>query len=131
MRVLRNRIICCIFAVLMLFSGICLDNNKVDILFASAPVHKTNAVIDILDKDISENRSCTIDMLGIHNAASAVRAVKRSDFKVDIRISEILFCADLFTHNISVFHAVDTAELPELYYKTAVLGYIQSIDGKK
>lgn len=132
MRVLYNRIICCIFAVLMLFSGMCLDNNKADVLFASAPVHHATVVIDSLDKEISENQSCTIDMLGIRSVSSAIRAVKRSNFKMDTRISAVLFCADLYAHNISILRAVtDTTELPDLYYKTAVLNYIQSIDGKK
>ncbi len=116
----------------MLFSGMCVNDNKADIIFSSTPVHHATAVIDSLDKEISENQSCTIDMLGIRSISSAIRAVKRSNFKMDSRISVVLFCADLFTHNISVFRAVtDRAELPDLYYKTAVLSYIQSIDGKK
>lgn len=132
MRALYNRIMCCVFAVLMLFSGMCLDDNKADILFASAPISQATAVIDSLDKEISENQSCTIDMLGVRNVSSAIRAAKRSNFKMDTRMSAVLFCADLFTHNISILHAVtDTTELPDLYYKTAVLSYIQNIDGKK
>lgn len=132
MRVLYNRIICCVFAVLMLFSGMCVNDNKADIIFSSTPVHHATAVIDSFDKEITENRSCTIDMLGIRSISSAISVEKRSNFKMDTRMSTVLFCADLFAHNISVFRAVtDTTELPDLYYKTAVLSYIQSIDGKK
>ncbi len=132
MQISYRRIICLILAVLMLFSGICLDGNKADTVFASSPVGSSGSIIDSLEDEIIENQSCTIEMLGVRNASNIVKALRRSSLKIDVKMSVILFCAGLFAQNLSILYAVnDTTSLPDLYYKTAVLSYIQSIDGKK
>lgn len=131
MQIRYSRIICCLLAALMLFSGMCL-NDRADSLAECKSVNSLNLYIDSLDKEVKTNESCTIEMLGIHNTIYVMSIVKRSNIRMYPRICLNFLHSELFLCSISnICTAVNTAKLPELYYRTAILDYIQSKDGKK
>ncbi len=134
MKTKYNAIICYILAVVMLLSGMCLENVEADSSFALTQTAQTASMIRSLDYEVLCNESCTIKMLGIRDTVYALNASRRTNYRTDIRVraSVILFCVDKYTQNFSSFHAaVNAIQFPELYSKTAVLNYIHNQDGKK
>ena len=134
MKTKYNQIISYILAVFMLLSGMCLENAEADSLFVSYETAQMASTIGSLEKEILCNESCTIEMLGIRSTSYALNAVRRSNYRMDVRYRAAiaLFCVEKFAQNLSNFHiAVNAIQFPELYGKAVVLHYIHSQDGKK
>lgn len=131
MKAKYNRIISCILAVFMLFSGMCLE-EKADPLFEWDVRTPFDSFIDMLDKNEADIESCTIDMLGVHDTARVVSTVKRSNLKVDVRIIKALMPEALFRHSFFKVHfAADEVNLKARCYSVAILNFIHEKDGKK
>jgi len=127
----RDRGICCVLAILVLFAGMCLEIAKADSLFVSdqksvSVVYNANAY------EWSDCEFSTAEMSGVRSTAYIASAIRRYSERNTIRLSILwLLTGFLFTKVSDLQKAVETAEAPETRYAAALLRYLQNQDGKK
>ncbi len=127
-----NKFICYILALLVLFSGMCLENIKTDSSFAFKTVKSNDSYVKNLDTEFINNESCSVEMLGVRNVSRLVRNIRRVTYRTDVRSFSCLVCADILAQNISNYYAVvEQVDLPALFGKAAILNFIHNKDGKK
>lgn len=132
MKIKYNCIVCYVLMAVMFFMAVYQGNDETYAMNDFSAVSHSCSFAGSFDEAAEPDESCTIEMLGISNIFSCVRPVRYSNLKGFMKNTLTLLCSGLFMDSISnLYIAVITVRLPEPYYKTAVLDYIQGIDGKK
>ena len=132
LKIKLNSIICCILAAFMLFMTAYPENNELNAVNNFHTICHSCSFVDSFGEIAETNESCTIEMLGINNNFNFVSRNRCSSLRSLTKISLSVLCRNLFVNSISnIYMAVVSVGLPEPYYKTAVLDYIQNTDGKK
>lgn len=128
----RDRGICCVLAILVFFSGMCLEYAKTDSLFASVKNMTSASYISSYLGDESYCEFSTAEMSGVRSTAYVTNSIRRYSERNVIRLSLVLLFASIILPKVSNMQvAVETADAPKTRYITALLHYIQNQDGKK
>ncbi len=131
-KIRRERGICCILAILVLFSGMCLEYIKTDSLFASVKHMTSSSCISSYNGEETYCEYSTAEMSGVRNVAHVTNGMRRYSERNVIRLSLLLILASIILPKVSNMQvAVETASAPETRYITALLHYIRNQDGKK
>ncbi len=128
----RDRGICCVLAILVLFSGMCLEYTRTDSLFASVKNMTSASYVSSYFGDESYCEFSTAEMSGVRSTAYVTNSIRRYSERNVIRLSLLLLFASIILPKVSNMQvAVETAYACKTRYITALLHYIQSQDGKK
>lgn len=129
-----NRILGYILAVLMLLSGMCLENEMADSSFAFIQSYNpSNSYMCAVEEQFIENTPCTIEVLGTRTASFFISEVRRAaSLKLGIRVTIFLLCAELVIRCISQAKTYGIRyDSNEPCHRMVVLSYIHKTDGKK
>ena len=132
MKIKYQKRICFILIICMLFSGMCLEINKTDLLLKyDVKSHTTSKITSVQEKIINSD-SCTVEMLGLRNASGIIHVAKQFSGRWEANASLFFVCMDNLSQGMhNFFIAVNIPQFPELYPKAVVLNYIHNKDGKK
>ncbi|MBR3683572.1 MAG: hypothetical protein IKL78_01715 [Lachnospiraceae bacterium] len=125
-----SRILCSILAILVTFTGMCLDSVKADSLL---PVPSYNHATEYMATSLDDNSvdSTVIEKPEIRSASYVMSLARRSNPTRDLRISMIALCVKEDAQSESLFSVtVGAAGEPEMC-ETVILNYIHETDGKK
>ncbi len=132
MRSKYDKVICYFIVTFIMFSGICLEQPTADSLFACVDNISSTSYISSPEGELSRCELSTTEMLGIRDTVFVASRTKRSSIRVLLRLSLLLFLAEVILARVSSIQAaVETTGAPETHYFTALLNYIHRQDGKK
>lgn len=124
--------ICNLIALIILISGMCIDEVKADSVFlcpeivAEESIGLTGEVLSEVDVEPTEIL-CTRNSITSSQIAAQITNSRRV-----IKLSMVFLCIAVFSLLLSNFYAAErAAEFPRLSTRTAVLNYIHNTDGKK
>lgn len=124
--------ICNLIALIILLTGMCMDEVKADSIFARPQtavlvnLETADAVLTGVDVEPTE-------LLCTRNAITSSQIVAQiTNGRRTIKLSMIFLCVAVFSLLLSNFYATERIpEFPRLSARTAVLNYIHNTDGKK
>ncbi len=124
--------ICCLIAIIILFSGMCMEQPNADSLFACVERHAYDSVISSSEDALSFYELSTTEFQGVRTSSFLSAYVKTSTSRTFLRLALLLYMAGLFWFRLSNLQAaVEQGETSETFYFAVLLNYIQSKDGKK
>lgn len=124
--------ICCLIAIIILFSGMCMEQPNADSLFAYVEHHVYDTVISSSDDALSFYELSTTEFQGVRTSSFLSAYVKTSTSRTFLRLSLLLYIAGLFLFRLSNLQAaVERGGTSETFHFAVILNYIQSKDGKK
>ena len=124
--------ICCMIAMLILFSGMCMEQPNADSLFASVERQAYSSVLSSPDDSLSFYEWSTTELLGVRTSSFLSSYVKTNDSRTFLRLALLLHMAGFFLFRLSNLQAaVEQGETSKTFYFAVLLNYIQSKDGKK
>ncbi len=128
----RDRGICCVLAILVLFSGMCLELARTDSFFASVKNPSSAAYVSSLEGNMTNCEFSTAEMSGVRGTEYTTGSIRRVGERSMLRLTLLLFFVRFILTKVSNMRvAVETAGAPETRYAEALLHYIHSQDGKK
>lgn len=133
MRQRYTRFICCILALIMAFTGMCMDAKQADsFLECSTLDNPKKSSIIAYDDTITYEELCTQRMLGISDLAFVNYPVEHHNIRIKIR-SSLFFCAIVLCilRHISLQMAEENICVSKTHTKAIILNYIHEKDGKK
>ena len=124
--------VCCLIAIIILFSGMCMEQPNADSLFASVEHHIYSSVLSSSDDSLSFYERSTTELLGVRTSSFLSSYVKTTTSRTLLRSILLLYTAGIFLFRLSNLQAaVECGETSETLYFAVLLNYIQSKDGKK
>ena len=124
--------ICNFIALVILLTGMCLDEVRADSIFvcpqttAVAGVKMAEAVLTDVDVEPVQ-LLCTRNSVTSSQIAAQITSVRRT-----IKLSMLFLCVAVFSLLLSNFYSVErNASFQYLSERTAVICYIHNTDGKK
>ncbi|MBQ8816935.1 MAG: hypothetical protein IJZ84_06640 [Lachnospiraceae bacterium] len=87
----RDRGICCVLAILVLFSGMCLELARTDSFFASVKNASSAAYVSSLEGSMSNCEFSTAEMSGVRETAYTTGSIRRSGERSLLRLTLLLF----------------------------------------
>lgn len=124
-------LICCLFAIFILFFGMCMEQPDADSLFACVEKHETTSFIGNPEGTVSFYEMSAAKFLGVSNTAFIAASMKNGITRTFLRLSLLLYCAEYFLFKLSNLQAAVNINTSETFYSAVILNYIQSKDGKK
>lgn len=125
--------ICNFIALIILLTGMCVDEVKADSVFLCAPMTAVGAGLEMPDAIISDmdiepiQLLCTRDSIMSSQIATQIINVRRT-----IKLSMLFLCVAVFSLLLSNFYTAERiVEISNLCVYTAVLKFIHNTDGKK
>lgn len=127
-----NHVLCFIAAMVILFSGMCVEPADADSFLACADDLSSTSFLSSQKGLVSRYELSTREMSGTHEAAFITSSIKRPAVRNIIRQSLILLLAEALPAKLSNLRiAVETIYASETHYVAALLNYIHRQDGKK
>ena len=124
--------ICCLIAIIILFSGMCMEQPNADSLFACVEHHVYDTVISSSDDALSFYELSTTEFQGVRTSSFLSAYVKTSTSRSFLRLVLLLYMAGFFLFRLSNLQAaIEQRDTSETFYFAVLLNYIQSKDGKK
>lgn len=132
MKMRYNKMLCVIIAMFILVSGMCLEIPQADSFFACMDDSPTTSCISESKGIHSQYQLSSRETIGVRSTAFISSTSKRPVLRTVLRVSVIMFLAEIFLLKASNLQRVaETAQAPETHYVTALLNYIHRQDGKK
>ena len=131
---LRNRQwICNFIALLILMTGMCIDEVKADSVFLCPQTTAVIADLEMADAVISGVDIQPVQLLCTRNSITSSQiAVQITSIRRTIKLSMLLLCVVVFSLLLSNFYTVERiAEFLCSSERAAVIYYIHNTDGKK
>lgn len=119
-------------AMLILLTGMCVDEVKADSLFVSPQV--TGIVeLEVMDEVLSDVGVEPTELLCMRNSITGSQVVAQiTNVRRTVKLSMIFLYVAVFLLLLSNFYTAERVkEYPCLSEQTAVLNYIHNTDGKK
>ena len=124
--------ICCLIAIIILFSGMCMEQPNADSLFACVERHAYDTVISSSADALSFYELSTTEFQGVRTSSFLSAYVKTSTSRTFLRLALLLYMAGFFLFRLSNLQAaIEQGDTSETFYFAVLLNYIQSKDGKK
>ena len=124
--------ICNLIALIILLTGMCVDEVKADSVFACPQTALLTSLetVDVVLTDVDVEPTellCTRNSITSSQIAAQITNIRRT-----IKLSMLFLCVAVFALQLSNFYAVEhVASFPRLSVRTAVLKFIHNTDGKK
>lgn len=129
----KNPIFYCMYLIIILMLGMCLEQPQTDSFLSFSEKNNAVSYIDSYDTENVKDESCTLEMLGIkNNTAYAKNIGKKTNLHPDAKVS-LDFAAGGAISSVlrKVRSEVLEVQLPKLRSCVAVVNYIHNQDGKK
>lgn len=133
MRIKNNRLICILFVILTVLSGICFDYVKTDSFFWCASEGTKEYSVISADYPVHETGLCSSQQL-IRSGESVVHFLSSrfANQKKQSQTSLAVLASELFSlHRIKYFIQSKIRLVCSLYPNEQITAYIQKTDGKK
>ncbi|HAU87229.1 MAG TPA: hypothetical protein DCW90_17605 [Lachnospiraceae bacterium] len=133
MRQRYTRFVCCILALIMAFTGMCMDAKQADsFLECSTLDSHIEASIFAHDDTITYEKLCTQRMLGISDLVFVNNFVKHHNIQTKSKSSLVSFVTTLcILIHISLQMAEENICVSKTHVKAIILNFIHEKDGKK
>ena len=128
-----NKIICYMIALFMIVSGICVDVDYVDSLFAYASSGcVTESVLSSIQDDYLSAETEAQEIRAIQESSNVYATIRSGSRRTDTKISIDLMIASLCLQNLFYFQKTAEAyEFQETLHQAVILSYIHEQDGMK
>lgn len=132
MKASYKKLICCIFTVFILASGLSLDNVYADALNDCKIINQTISYIQSFEQGSIEDEEFKIETLETCDSEYVVNIIRRSTTRIEDRNINLVWVSGILSQDISKCHIVsETVNIKKLYKNTPILNYIHKQDGKK
>ena len=132
MKCRNDRLICCIIAIFILFSGMCVELPQAGSFLGYMENRAETSDIVSLKGSLSCYELSSMELLGNRNTSAIVDIEKRPLIRAFYRVSLLLCLTGLFLFRMSDLEAAtEMVCAPKTHYVDVLLKYIHSQDGKK
>lgn len=127
-----GKLICIFIALFILISGMCQEIPQADSLFACLDNSSSTSYINSPKGTLSQYELSSKETIGIRSTAFISDSSRKTDLRMTLRVSLVLFLAEDFLLKISIpQRAAETVCVSETHFFTAILNYLHRQDGKK
>ena len=127
-----GKLICIFIALFILISGMCQEIPQADSLFACLDNSSSTSYISSPKGTLSQYELSSKETIGIRSTAFISDSSRKTDLRMTLRVSLVLFLAEDFLLKISIpQRAAETVCVSETHFFTAILNYLHRQDGKK
>ncbi len=128
----KDRIICCVMAVIMLWVGMCLDCFETDACFSRAANEYGQCTIESVAYFIDGDNSCTAEMMGKSHSLSFIRGtLGRTTMRWDRTILLSVLVGATLQYLLYLRGTVVGEYFEILHSDTVAVNYIHCKDGEK
>lgn len=133
MRQIQTRIICSILAIILTFTGMCMDAKQADSFLEYSTLENQNKVALLsYDDTITYEAVCTQRMLGISELSFINYTSEHNNIRAKIRTSLITLIVSIgILRSTSLHMAEQIMCFSKPCLKAIILNYIHKQDGKK
>ena len=127
-----GKLICIFIALFILISGMCQEIPQADSLFACLDNSSSTSYISSPKGTLSQYELSSKETIGIRSTAFISDSSRKTDLRMTLRVSLVLFLAEDFLLKLSIpQRAAETVCVSETHFFTAILNYLHRQDGKK
>lgn len=132
MKCRHKGLICCIIAIFILFSGMCVEQPQAGSLFACRENIASTSYVSSPKGTLSRYGLCIPELMGTQGTSFIAGNVELPVMRTFYRISLLLSLVAIFLLGLSKLQAaVEMVRSLKTHYCATILNYIHSQDGKK
>ena len=127
-----KRYICCLFATIVLFLGMCVDTVETDSFFLYSSTVLSDAHISSVQVDLDDDMTCTNEMLGRSRTMQIRNIYQRSTSSEQYRNLLLSFIVGAILQYLFLLQVAERHVSVRFNYSDAVtVTYIHQTDGEK